>query len=508
VTTNDDSYESSGSATGTTTKDGVTSTLYYTYAQLAVPTFTLEAPIYSGSGDHTFSSTTTGGSFIRLGSSPVSVSGTSGAYAMTTAADAPAPSAFANSLLLAALVGNMSSTTTTTTTTTTVADGESDDALTIGKDGLIETSPYNGDGNYLLGFADDTRVAHATDTSGSDTDKYDLYVDGGKVSNTTKNRKAESSRLLSKGGWWDHSDGNRISTTTGDKVEVIQGNYKLVVLGRRDPSTVKDGADITDSGGGHQASKTYEYTTVDGEEIWSVRDASSAKYSYKETHGYDVSLFTGKKVVKIVGKDPDDTTVHLNKDDVIIVTMHSPDPSEDPVIISKTWAQYTESYTGTQNKYVPKTVSYSYVTDAQSYQFGTSQVKTTMLYGDNTSITAAGLNVSVSAYATADISIKTSPLACSLSMVGQTFDAKFGFNLALHTTTTGIAFQKTKVVVKEDQMAVMKDELNALKNSLIAVNTELTSQTIRLHNEVTTLSAASTSIAAADTRIAGAHSFL
>jgi hypothetical protein len=50
-------------------------------------------------------------------------------------------------------------------------------------------------------------------------------------------RRVESAILHTKGGWRDHSDGNRITTTRGDKVEVIQGNYKLVVLGRQDDAT-------------------------------------------------------------------------------------------------------------------------------------------------------------------------------------------------------------------------------------------------------------------------------
>ncbi len=47
-------------------------------------------------------------------------------------------------------------------------------------------------------------------------------------------RQAESAKLYSRGGWRDHSDGNRISTTFGDKVEVVRGNYKMIVLGRHD----------------------------------------------------------------------------------------------------------------------------------------------------------------------------------------------------------------------------------------------------------------------------------
>lgn len=55
---------------------------------------------------------------------------------------------------------------------------------------------------------------------------------------TTKDaRAAESAQLHSRGGWRDHTDGNRISTTRGDKVEIIRGNYKLLVLGRQDPQS-------------------------------------------------------------------------------------------------------------------------------------------------------------------------------------------------------------------------------------------------------------------------------
>jgi hypothetical protein len=37
--------------------------------------------------------------------------------------------------------------------------------------------------------------------------------------------------LLAGGGFWDHTDGNRITTTVGDKIEIIQGNYNLFVNG-------------------------------------------------------------------------------------------------------------------------------------------------------------------------------------------------------------------------------------------------------------------------------------
>jgi hypothetical protein len=68
-------------------------------------------------------------------------------------------------------------------------------------------------------------------------------------------RTLESSQLHTKGGWRDHTDGNRITTTRGDKVEVIRGNYKLLVLGRQDQTKPKfAGMDLSggqaDTGGG------------------------------------------------------------------------------------------------------------------------------------------------------------------------------------------------------------------------------------------------------------------
>jgi hypothetical protein len=65
---------------------------------------------------------------------------------------------------------------------------------------------------------------------------------------TPEQRRAITNRLHTLGGWRDHSDGNRISTTKGDKVEVIRGNYKMLVLGRQDDA---DNAADWEASGGH-----------------------------------------------------------------------------------------------------------------------------------------------------------------------------------------------------------------------------------------------------------------
>ena len=65
-------------------------------------------------------------------------------------------------------------------------------------------------------------------------------------------RKGRSTKLLDpaapSAGWRDHTEGNRVTTTRGDKVEVIGGNYKLVVLGRNVDASQSSGFDFS---GGH-----------------------------------------------------------------------------------------------------------------------------------------------------------------------------------------------------------------------------------------------------------------
>jgi hypothetical protein len=45
-------------------------------------------------------------------------------------------------------------------------------------------------------------------------------------------REQLTGELLSRGGWRDHTDGNRIVTVRGDRVDVVMGNYKRIILGR------------------------------------------------------------------------------------------------------------------------------------------------------------------------------------------------------------------------------------------------------------------------------------
>ncbi len=165
----DDFEQADGASTGATKK----------HYEIAVPNY-LE-----------LNGTAAGTSFLRIGSSFTPDE------ADATVAGGAVKNAHAASVQLAGLVGDK-----------TQIQGESLTAETVGGE-----NQYKGD--FLVGFADDTRYRDTDDKAA---------------------RQAETLKLLTKGGWWDHSGGNRITTTAGDKVEVIQGNYKMVVLGRQDPS--------------------------------------------------------------------------------------------------------------------------------------------------------------------------------------------------------------------------------------------------------------------------------
>lgn len=115
--------------------------------------------------------------------------------------------------------------------------GSSTEAFDSDKHGFLDVPPLqprdegadnkaSAAGNRDVFFVDDVRV-RPQDVTGLTTDDPGHGL-------TMSLRQAESARLYSRGGWRDHSDGNRISTTYGDKVEVVRGNYKMIVMGRQD----------------------------------------------------------------------------------------------------------------------------------------------------------------------------------------------------------------------------------------------------------------------------------
>ncbi|WP_437742580.1 hypothetical protein WMF39_44800 [Sorangium sp. So ce1504] len=149
-------------------------------------------------------------------------------------------------------------------------------------------------------------------------------------------RQAETAKLHTKGGWRDHSDGNRITTTRGDKVEVIKGNYRMLVLGRQEDTAGWDvsGGHIQDATDLWTAATTIEWVqNYNG--TWKVTEKTEKGDVDTTYHGDTFDRFYGNKQTSITGSEAP--------------TAERPNPT----CLSSTWAQRIESYTGSAACPVP-----------------------------------------------------------------------------------------------------------------------------------------------------------
>jgi hypothetical protein len=99
-------------------------------------------------------------------------------------------------------------------------------------------------------FKDDFR--HANDLQHPST-RY--FRDDGLTTDSASAPQKEptelTNELLTRGGWRQHTDGNHITTTRGDRVEVIFGNHKMVVYGRMNHPNNDWGETYWETSGGH-----------------------------------------------------------------------------------------------------------------------------------------------------------------------------------------------------------------------------------------------------------------
>lgn len=208
---------------------------------------------------------------------------------------------------------------------------------------------------------------------------------------TMEQRQAESARLYSRGGWRDHSDGNRISTTYGDKVEVIRGNYKMIVMGRQDdPGEAMgwevSGSHVTDYAPGtmpgavywHQWVPDYKFTDSEGvvrTGVWLLVNTTENVYEYaryggnfrEERWGDLLETYVGSEnpplgqvatddVMGSAGHDPPARLPGISYDypastPLGRTTPNWPQDNKDqvrsnPHIVEKTWARRIDSWTG------------------------------------------------------------------------------------------------------------------------------------------------------------------
>ena len=206
-----------------------------------------------------------------------------------------------------------------------------------------------------LAFKDDWR-------SPTYPDKPYARDDGVRRTTTGNTAATLTTELLSRGGVREHTDGNRISTTRGDVVEVIQGNYKLIVLGRVakswDPSGLGDAGNSNNVGrtrqevssGGHYN----ESTSTPGEVVsitWSEREDGTFRTVEQTDHGDVKSTFRGWKreeyygpaIIENIGVGTSDLALEANRPSGANGTSADGHDAEKPDVTSKTYARSMQS---------------------------------------------------------------------------------------------------------------------------------------------------------------------
>jgi len=153
-----------------------------------------------------------------------------------------------------------------------------------------------------LTFKDDGRYSDSRTKPGKTYHRDDGH------SVTTSTPDLLTGQLLTRGGVREHTDGNRISTTRGDCLEVVGGNYKLVIMGRVEGSNV--GRSYWESSGGHNHDSTstpgevyqISWTASHEDGTWMVTEQTLKGEQYAYYHGRKESQFYGPVLQSYVGQ--------------------------------------------------------------------------------------------------------------------------------------------------------------------------------------------------------------
>jgi hypothetical protein len=262
----------------------------------------------------------------------------------------------------------------------------------LGKYILIEVPNFNlaksEDGSmssYLrLGAVKDPSIAAspgAHKASGEDlAAKVTSFIDDERVRDgcpdfiPVSERKAETAKLHLKGGWRDHSDGNRITTTRGDKVEVIKGNYRMLVLGRQERNSGWDvsGGHVSESGITFAGSSEIRWVeNYDG--TWKVIEESLKGDVYTTYQGDTREEYYGNFKLSTTGSE------------------EPKKGRENPRITDRTWALQIESYTGSSALPVPSIKEETWAETITSKTVATRVTDTTEVKAMRSTTTAGTL---------------------------------------------------------------------------------------------------------------------
>ncbi|WP_437977454.1 hypothetical protein WMF11_11190 [Sorangium sp. So ce295] len=189
--------------------------------------------------------------------------------------------------------------------------------------------------------------------------------------------------------WRDHTDGNRVITTRGDKVEVIGGTYKMTVLGRRE----FEGGWKAEDGQINEKSITFygsgEFDFIQGPRGEKRLREKTVKGEVHTTyHGDAFEFHYGSKLESVTGHD----SPPRNLDEIT-------DPwglpssgvlGENPTIVDRTWAKSISSYTGSAKLRVPSISNETWADTMVSKTHATSMTDETTIDGPSKSTMKAG----------------------------------------------------------------------------------------------------------------------
>jgi hypothetical protein len=265
-----------------------------------------------------------------------------------------------------------------------------------GKHSLIEVPDFDGGGmtSYLrLGAVPDPSIAGsagAPPSTGEDlASKVTSFQDDTRQRDGSPDfvspgeRQAETAKLHTKGGWRDHTDGNRITTTRGDKLEVIEGNFTQLILGRG------EGDAIWDMSGGHvyQNDSTFGGGTTiawvqDYGGTWKITE-TTIKGQVDTTYvGDTIDRYYGKNKTSLTGSE---TPCAVSNG----VPAEGVPHTYNPVIIDRTWAECMASYTGSAALRVPSIENETWVVETSTSTHATSVTGETIVDGEISSTTRA-----------------------------------------------------------------------------------------------------------------------
>lgn len=349
---------------------------------------------------------------------------------------------------------------------------------------------------------------------------------------TPADRVKESENFLTRGGWRDHTEGNRISTTRGDKVEVVHGNYKLIVMGRQmDPDQGSGweatGNHIQDFASGTMPGASVTLTWIpeaynDG--VWLLQNSTENVYQYSrnagnfktENWGDLLETYTGSENPIRVGVGEQDGTQGHPHEHVIPpsrmpatampTTSSEGLPRGNPRIIEKTWAISIENSTGSAAWRIPQieestwAVSMNEVTDIETIVSRTragSMVDTTIA-GAIVETTIAGMSVSTHIGPVIDtfVGLRLGVEVAGVVEVSGPFKVELSlvYSGSFHNFKDEMAILETTVTGIRTDLTTTNTEVAGVKSSVATTNTDLAATKTDLNTARTTLAAQQTQI--------------